>query len=154
RLAIVALDLGRTFGHASLDHIRDAARKSSKISCVLVNASHTHSAPVIRDEYRDARPAWEQRALELIESAIAQAAAHLEDAKIGTGTGSVYIGHNRLPLRDDGTFGWFERNTTMQPTAPVDPTVTVLRVDRADGSPLAILVNYACHPVILGPDNL
>ena len=83
-----------------------------------------------------------------------QAAAHLEDAKIGTGTGSVYIGHNRLPLRDDGTFGWFERNTTMLPTSPVDPTVTVLRVDRSDGSPLAILVNYACHPVVFGPDNL
>jgi neutral ceramidase len=31
--------------------------------------------------------------------------------------------------------------------------VTVLRVDSADGSPLAILVNYACHPVVLGSDN-
>jgi neutral ceramidase len=98
-------------------------------------------------------PAWEQRALERISAAIAEAAGHLEDARIGAATGSVYIGHNRLPLRPDGTFGWFERNTTMLPTAPVDPTVTVLRVDRSDGSPLAILVNYACHPVVLGPDN-
>ncbi len=154
RLAIVALDLGRTFGHASLDHVRAAAKKSSGIACVLLCASHTHAAPVIRDEYPGAPPAWEQRALDRIESAIAEAAAHLEDAKIGTGTGSVYIGHNRLPLRDDGTFGWFERNTTMLPTSPVDPTVTVLRVDRSDGSPLAILVNYACHPVVFGPDNL
>jgi hypothetical protein len=35
----------------------------------------------------------------------------------------------------------------------VDPTVAVLRLDRLDGRPLAVLVNYACHPVIYGPDN-
>ncbi|HLK21763.1 MAG TPA: hypothetical protein VKT81_22595 [Bryobacteraceae bacterium] len=154
RLAIVAVDLGRTFGEPGLDRLRDSARKSSGITCLLVNASHTHSAPIIRDEYTDAPPAWEQRALDRIGAAIADAAGHLEPVKIGAATGSVYIGHNRLPLRPDGTFGWFERNTTMLPTAPVDPTVTVLRVDRADGSPLAVLLNYACHPVILGPDNL
>lgn len=154
RLAIVAVDLGRTFGEPALDRLRDSARKSSGITSLLVNASHTHSAPIIRDEYTGAPPAWEQRALDRIGAAIADAAGHLEPVKIGAATGSVYIGHNRLPLRPDGTFGWFERNTTMLPTAPVDPTVTVLRVDRADGSPLAVLLNYACHPVILGPDNL
>jgi neutral ceramidase len=153
RLAIVALDLGRSFGDASLDRLRESARKSSAISCLLVSASHTHSAPIIKDEYTGAPPEWERRALDRIEAAMAQAAGHLEDARIGAGTGSVYIGHNRLPLRPDGTFGWFERNPTMLPTSPVDPTVTVLRVDRADGTPLAILVNYACHPVVLGSDN-
>lgn len=153
RLAIIALDLGRSFGEQSLDRLREAARKSSRISCLLASASHTHSAPILKDEYSGAPPDWEQRAIERISGAIAQAAGHLEDAKIGTGTGSVYIGHNRLPLRPDGTFGWFERNPTMIPTAPVDPTVTVVRVDGADGKPLAILVNYACHPVVLGSDN-
>lgn len=153
RLAIVALDLGRSFGEASLDRLREAARKSSGITCLLAAASHTHSAPIIKDEYSAQPPPWELRALDRIESAIAEAAGNLQDARLGTGTGAVYIGHNRLPLRPDGTFGWFERNTTMIPTAPVDPTVTVLRVDRADGTPLAILVNYACHPVVLGSDN-
>jgi neutral ceramidase len=154
RLAIVALDLGRSFGEASLDRLRESAHKSSGISCMLVCASHTHSAPIIKDEYTGAPPAWEQRAIDRIGAAIAEAAGNLVDAKVGTGTGSVYIGHNRLPLRPDGTFGWFERNETMLPTSPVDPTVTVLRVDGSHGTPLAILVNYACHPVVLGPDNL
>lgn len=153
RLAIIALDLGRSFGEAALDRLRQSARKSSNISCVLASASHTHSAPVIKDAYSGAPPDWEQRALDRIEVAISDAAAHLQDVRIGTGTGSVYIGHNRLPLRPDGTFGWFERNPTMIPTSPVDPTVTVLRVDRSDGTPLAILVNYACHPVVFGSDN-
>lgn len=68
--------------------------------------------------------------------------------------GSVLIGHNRLRLEPDGRITWFERNNTMVPTSPVDPTVAVLRVDSAGGKPIAILVNYACHPVVFGSDNL
>ena len=44
-------------------------------------------------------------------------------------------------------------NWTGVSTAPVDPTLAVLRIDDTAGSPLAILVNYACHPVVFGPDN-
>jgi len=154
RLALVTLDLGRSFGPTSLARLRESAKQSSRIDCLLVAASHTHSAPVVRDEYRDAPPAWEQAALDKIAHAIAQAASALEPVRIGVGTGAVYIGHNRLRINADGVATWFERNPTRIPTAPVDPTVTVLRLDRADGSPLAVLTNYACHPVIFGPDNL
>lgn len=45
-------------------------------------------------------------------------------------------------------------NTTQAPTYPVDPLVAVLRIDRVDGEPLAILVNYAAHPVTFGNDAL
>lgn len=154
RLGLVTLDLGRSFGPASLERLRGAAKKSSGISCLLVAASHTHSAPVIRDEYKDSPPAWERAALEKIELAITDAAKGMQEARIGVGTGAAYIGHNRLRVNDDGSVSWFERNPTRIPTAPVDPTVTVLRIDKADGGPLAILVSYACHPVVFGSDNL
>ena len=154
RLAIVTLDLGRTFGPPEIQQLRESARTTSKISCLLVTASHTHSAPVIADEYKHGTPAWERTAIERIEHAIEQAAGGLTEVRIGTGTGATYIGHNRLHVNADGSVSWFERNLTRIPTAPVDPTVTVLRIDRADGSPLAILTNYACHPVVFGSDNL
>lgn len=154
RLALVALDLGRPFGPASLAEIRDRARKSAGMSYVLVVASHTHSGPVIEDAYPDGTPSWETAALGKIGKAIDEAHARAVEARLGTGYGATYIGHNRLRLNPDGTVTWFERNLTKVPTAPVDPTVTVLRVDTADGKPLAILVNYACHPVIFGSDNL
>jgi neutral ceramidase len=154
RLALVTLDLGRSFGPASLRRLRESASRSSNISCLLVTASHTHSAPVIRDDYAGEPPPWEKTALERIGHAIDEAAGKLEDARIGTGTGSVYVAHNRLRENADGSITWFERNLTKVPTAPVDPTVSVIRVDRADGSPLAVLVNYACHPVVFGSDNL
>jgi hypothetical protein len=153
RLGIVTLDLGRSFGPASLAELEQSTRRTSGISSLLVAASHTHSAPVIRDEYKDGPPQWERAALAKIEGALAEAGSHLSDARIGTGTGVVYIGHNRLRANADGSVAWFERNPTQIPTSPVDPTVTVIRIDQTDGTPLAVLVNYACHPVILGSDN-
>ena len=51
RLALVALDLGRPFGPGSLARLREGVKKSSGISYVLLVASHTHSGPVIKDEY-------------------------------------------------------------------------------------------------------
>jgi hypothetical protein len=155
RLALVTLDLGRTFGQGSLDRLREAAMKSSAISFLIVTASHTHSGPNIFDEYPgNQTPAWEAAALAKIGQAIDEACRHLTEARLGTGYGEVYIGYNRRRVNPDGSVTMFWSNPTQVPTAPVDPTVSVVRVDRADGRPLAILVNYACHPVVFGPDNL
>ena len=153
RMALVALDLGRCFGHDSLERLRAAARQSSGISYLLAAASHTHSGPVVQDHYRDDIPAWELAVLDKIAAAVAEAHAHAVEARLGTGYGVAYIGSNRHRANADGTVTWFEHNPTQIPTAPVDPTVAVLRVDALDGRPLAVLVNYACHPVVFGPDN-
>lgn len=154
RLALVALDLGRPFGAASIAKLRRAAADSSRVDYVLVVASHTHSGPVVQDEYPNGTPVWEKAALDQIGGAISDASAHLVPARLGTGHGVAYIGHNRLRVNPDGTVTWFEHNPTQIPTAPVDPTVSVLRVDTAEGKPLAVLVNYSCHPVVFGPDNV
>jgi hypothetical protein len=155
RLALVVLDLGRTFGPASLERLRETARKNNGISYTLVQATHTHSGPVILDEYpNNAVPAWETEALARISKAIDDAARTLVDARLGTGRGSAYIGYNRIRVNADGTVTMLWRNPTRVATAPVDPTVSVVRVDAADGKPLAILVNYSCHPVVFGADNL
>ena len=155
RLALVALDLGRAFGPASLARLREAARKSSGISYLVVVASHTHAGPVIQDEYPAGQvPAWETADLEKIEAAIDEARAHAVEARFGAGRGVAYIGYNRRRVNPDGTVTMFWSNPTKVPTSPIDPTVSVLRVDTADGKPLAVLVNYACHPVVFGADNL
>jgi len=151
-LALVNLDLGRPFGPASLQWLRNATQK--EVSFLILTATHTHSGPVIQDDYPRGKPAWETAALEKIANAVAEARRNLSDAQIGVGYGVAFIGHNRLRVNPDGTVTWFERNLTEIPTAPVDGTVSVLRIDRTDGQPLAILVNYACHPVIFGSDNL
>ena len=151
----MTLDLGRTFGLESMNFVREKVHKSAGVEQVFFFASHTHSAPVIDDAYPPGkRPAWETTALERIAAAIEQAATRLEPAKIGTGEGEVFIGHNRRYVYPDGTVKMLWRNATKTPTHPVDPRVGVIRVDGAGGRVIAVVVNYACHPVIFGPDNL
>ena len=155
KLALITLDLGRDFGPASLAKLEETVRRTTGISHFFITASHTHSGPNILDEYPLGRtPEWETAALEKIAQAVEEANARLEDVRLGVGRGRVYIGYNRRVVHADGTVTMLWTNPGRQPTAPLDPTVTVLRFDRADGSPLAVLVNYACHPVVFGADNL
>ena len=154
RLAYVDLDLGRTFGPASLARLRQAAKQNSGINCLIVQATHTHAGPVVMDAYPTGTPAWETAALEKIEQAIGQAQEHAVPVRLGTGYGKAYIGYNRRRLNPDGTVTMVWNNSARVATWPVDPTVSVLRIDQMDGEPLAILVNYACHPVTFGSDNM
>jgi len=154
RLALVALDLGRCFGASSLAWLRARARRESGISLLIATASHTHSGPMILDQYaNNVPPTWEITALEKIAQAINDASVHLVEARVGAGYGVSYIGYNRLETRLDGGFK-FGNDTSRIISSPVDPTVAVLRIDTQDGAPLAILVNYACHPVVFGADNI
>ena len=154
KLAYVDLDLGRTFGSASLDQLRAAVKKDTGISNVIVQATHTHAGPVILDAYPSGPPAWEMTALEKIEQAIHDASQHAVPVKLGVGYGATYIGYNRRLINSDGTVTMLWSNSSQMPTWPFDPTIAVLRIDRMDGQPLAILVNYSTHPVTFGPDNL
>lgn len=154
RLAYVDLDLGRTFGPATLDRLRRATKQASGVDNLIVQATHTHAGPVILDEYPAGPPAWEAADVDRIAQAIREAARHMEPVRLGVGYGEAYIGYNRRQVNQDGTVSMLWSNPTHVPTWPVDPTVAVLRIDRLDGQPLAILVNYATHPVTFGPDNL
>ena len=154
RLAYVDLDLGRTFGPASLDRLRASAKQTSGIDDLIVQATHTHAGPVILDEYSSDPPAWETTDLERIANAIRDAVLHAVPVRLGVGYGAAYIGYNRRLINADGTVSMLWSNSTQAPTWPVDPLIAVLRIDAMDGQPLAILVNYAAHPVTFGPDNL
>ncbi len=153
-VAVITLDLGRSFGPPQIAWLRDKARRQHGIAEVMLIASHTHSGPVIDDSYDDGVPEWEQRALEKIADAIGEAVAKLKTANIGAGLGQATLGHNRRVIQSDGSVKMLWRNSTGQQTGMIDPAVGVIRVDDVNGNPMAILVNYACHPVIFGPDNL
>jgi len=155
RLALVTLDLGRTFNDAWLGRLRRAARVESRVDALVVTASHTHAGPNILDTYPDGRlPAWQEGVLDKVSGAIREAAGRLEPVRLGVGYGDACVGYNRRDVGPDGRVTMIWSNPGKAPKGPVDTTVGVVRIDRDDGSPLAILVNYACHPVVLGADNL
>lgn len=150
RLALVDVDLIAPFEPVQLAHLREAAKQD--VSKLLVTAIHTHSGPPLLGSSLPPRD-WEATAIGKISRAIHEAATHTATARIGVGYGVAYIAHNRLRANRDGSVTWFEKNWTGVSSSPLDPTVAVIRVDDISGDPIAILVNYACHPVIFGPDS-
>jgi neutral ceramidase len=148
-IALVTLDLVFPLDAPDIEKIR-AAMRPKGIDEVIVHSSHTHSGPTY-----SASAEGLERAITRIEEAIAAAASRMEPVRMGSGWGVTYIGFNRRYILPNGDARMFWRNEPrISSTYPVDPTIGVIRLDRMDGSPLAILVNYACHPVVLGPQNL
>ena len=152
RLALITVDLCRVFQAPLMERLRQQVKEPSGISFVLMVATHTHSAPIIpinENHPLTGMVAWQEDAVTKIARAVEKAHRQAAEAWVGTGYGVAYIGHNRRKLNPDGTVTMMFRNPTKIPTAPFDPTVAVLRIDTENRKPLAILVNYACHPVVV-----
>lgn len=147
-IALVTLDLIFSFDAPEMARIRSEV-KARGVDEVHFHASHTHSGPA----YWSSRAALE-KAISRVVLGIATASGVMVPVNVGTGFGSTFLGHNRRQGRIEGGNRMLWRDETKIPNGPVDPTVGVIRIDRKDGKPLAVLVNYACHPVVLGPDNL
>lgn len=148
-VALITLDLGRAPSATLLDRVRDRV-SASGVKHAIFTASHTHGGPLMEDETMPHFKMLEARLGECIEAAVKA----LEPARFGWGTTSIDIAFNRRVTLEDGTCTMMWGNKERKPTPLVDREATVIRIDKTDGKPLAVLVNYACHPVILGWDNL
>ncbi|MCC6694020.1 MAG: hypothetical protein IT365_00190 [Candidatus Hydrogenedentes bacterium] len=147
-LALVTLDLGRVPLPSALARIRKRVARQG-VKHAIFCASHTHHGPVMEV---DDQP-YVKHIEHLIGDAIEEAAGHLQEAQVGWGTASIDISHNRRFIKDGRCFMMW-RNADRIPTQPVDHEAGIIRVDTTNGTPLAALVHYACHPVVLGTDNL
>ena len=114
---------------------------------IMFCATHCHSGPPTYATL-DSRPlerAYVDNLAFLLSGAIKMAHDRLRPATLAFGRGEARIGINRRLTRPDGT-----TVIGANPDGPIDPEVGVLRVDTAHGQPVAVVVNYACHPVVLG----
>jgi len=84
---------------------------------------------------------------ELIEG-IKQARAKLEPARLGVGWGFALANINRRALDVDG-----KASLGLNPDGPADRRIGLLRLEKADGSLLALIANYPMHGTVLGPNN-
>jgi len=152
--AYVVADLIGTFPPAEMDQLRAGVKSEAGIEWSFFSVIHSHSAPAMHEEYPGGKfPDWEQEAIRKIVAGVVETARRLEPVRLGTGWGQADIGHDRRFVQADGSIRMLWRNSTRMVTYPADTTVGVLRVDNARGEPLAILVNYACHPVVFTADN-
>ncbi len=95
---------------------------------------------------------WYKDAEDKVIAAIGEAKKNLFPARISAKRApfeSAYMAHNRRLVKPDGKVEMLWANPERIPTNPVDPTVGVIRIDDASGTPRALLVNYACHAVTL-----
>lgn len=141
RLAIVGTDLGRGPTPAMMDKIRQQVGEQAGIGHVLICGSHSHHGPVIeltdregfgRGKY-DAAVAYAKKLPDDLIAVILEAAGNLQDATMGIA--SKDLDYNR------------NRHTKRQPK-PTDPELAVIRFDNTDGETIAVLANFAAHPVM------
>jgi hypothetical protein len=136
------------------DQIRAAVSKATglPLSNVRAAATHTHSGPVpykswIEKGYEMVGPWFDDVARWSAEAAV-EALSNLQPVLVRDGRGTCHINANRRAISPSG-----ERFLGINPDGPCDREVQVVRLDQLHGQPLATLVNYACHPTIMGPPN-
>lgn len=114
---------------------------------VIINASHCHG--IVRNDLQ-----------QLVVQAVKDAAKNLVPVKASAGNGSEgRISENRRMFLKDGTQIDMRRAYSMPrdedvvSTGPIDPQIGLLRLDRADGTPFAVVYQFACHPIMNPPSK-
>ncbi len=119
---------------------------------IRLSYSHTHSAPATFGGWlTEGMGLVDQWLLELpgaAADAVDQAIKAQVPAVPSFGVGECDININRRPADDAG-----ELFTGRNWDGFVDRSVEVVGLDDLDGNPVATLVNYACHPTIMGHLN-
>ena len=170
---IIALDDGTTqffivssdiclVSPSEYDKVAARLLKEQKVNPINLwwTVTHTHSAPEVgppglpviflgeryKHEYDQTYTAMvEQRLID----GIAEARRNLQPAKLGIGWGFSQANINRRARFSNG-----KTTLGMNPDGPVDRRIGLLRLEKADGSPMALLANYAMHGTVMGGENL
>ncbi len=155
KVAIVDCDLAVfTVDRADAVRERIAAAIGTPRSHVLLACSHTHNGPPtgIWDFGPTTGPV-EQAYVAALDHYLVGAAVTADHsrrpARVGAGLGHCDIAINRIEELPDGTMVLGQN-----PDGPTDHGVGVVRIDGLDRRPIAAIVNYQAHPVVLGPEPL
>jgi neutral ceramidase len=169
---VVALDSGPTqwylissdlclFSPGLYDSVTRDLQKETGIDPrhVLWSVTHTHAAPEIGppDMYKallgrsdhDWDREYTGRTTRALIDAVRSARAGLEPARIAFGTGVALANINRRAKDVDGRV-----SIGLNPEGPVDRLFNLIRVSRPDGSPIALVLNYAMHGTVMSGQNL
>lgn len=144
------------------DHVAGILQKKLGIQPVNFwwSVTHTHSAPEVGvpglaeafmgDRYKHPVDTAYTDFIEksLIEG-IQEARQKLEPARLGVGWGYSQANINRRAIDVDG-----RASLGLNPDGPVDRRIGLLRLEKADRSPLALIVNYPIHGTVLGQENV
>ncbi|MEZ4969594.1 MAG: neutral/alkaline non-lysosomal ceramidase N-terminal domain-containing protein [Flavobacteriaceae bacterium] len=146
------------------EYDRMAAELKNKFGVDPINfwwtVTHTHSAPEVGppglpavfmgERYQhEANLEYTLEVEQKLIEGISEALKNLEPSRLGVGWGFSRANINRRAIDIDG-----KATLGMNPDGAVDRRIGLLRIDREDGSPLALISNYAIHGTVLGHGNL
>ena len=147
RIAIVKTDL------VAIDQgmVEDVARRTEAQTGIpaenlYICATHTHSGPGNLSQSF----LWQMITMDIFQSAV------YEQLIAGVARGVIEANDRLAPARigiGQAPLNGVQRNRRGHP-GRFDPTLSVVRVDRPDGSPIAVLFNIAIHPICLGTSSL
>jgi hypothetical protein len=148
RFALVTADVlafPPGFKSALVESLADAGWKSSQI---MLLPSHSHSSidmSALNPRNTLGIPQIGFFHKELFDLTVARLARVITEA--GKGPVAISASTNTIQLH-----GW-NRNRRQGNTA-YDADLTVTRIDKVTGQPLAVLVNWTAHPTFMGPDDM
>ena len=146
--AVAIGEIGR-IGNDFLSTVRAQLQTELGIppSSVLINASHCHG--VVRAD-----------TAALTIQAVRQAWQGLVPVSVGAGVDQENrISENRRLKMNDGSEVDMRRAYSMPRddevagVGPIDPQIGLLRIDGPGGRPLAVVYNFACHPIMNPPSK-
>jgi neutral ceramidase len=130
---------------------RIARETGIKREYVLLSAVHNHGGPVTK-VYNEDSSAQVNTYVEGLKNKIVfatkDAIKNMVQVSLGAGKGECKMNINRRAA--DGKGGV---ELGQNPYAPCDHEVGVISIDDKSGNPLALIMNWPCHGVVLGPDN-
>jgi hypothetical protein len=138
-----------SIGNDYLGKVRTKLQNEHKIApeSVMVNASHCHGN-VCADV--------DEKTVE----AVKKAAEKMVPVRVGVGVGHENrISENRRLKLKNGKEADVRHAYSMPPdeevgaVGPIDPQICILRLDREDGQTLAVVYNFACHPIMGVPNG-
>ncbi|MCW3112832.1 MAG: neutral ceramidase [Segetibacter sp.] len=166
---IVALDDGKTqfylisseiclFSPSEYDNVVAKLQKQHGINPLNVwwSVTHTHSAPEVGPPgiygvYMGNRvqhtidTAYTAMIEQSLIKGVLEAKKNLVPARLGVGWGFSQANINRRAIDVDG-----KASLGLNPDGPVDRRIGLIRIDKADGKPLALIANYPIHGTVLG----
>lgn len=119
---------------------------------LLINCSHTHSAPAVGELAPSCMgvpdPAYLDLTMRKAATAVKLACDNLVETRLFFGTSESHIGINRRQRTPEGRIV-----IGQNPEGNVDPQVSILAANPIGSDFWFIAFSYACHGVVLGHDN-
>ena len=142
------------FSHSAWTEMSDRISAETGIpkEYIMIAPAHNHNGPDVMVYTRDPSPevlAYNKKLRNTIVETVLSAAKSLEPVEVSTGWGECLMNINRRARNAKGEI-LLGRN----PYGPCDHKIGVARLEKRNGDPAAILINWPCHAVVMGPENL